>query len=158
MKSDTRVAGPYEDKHFKAHDKPVMTWQLSHFMPKLLRQFQQWVCIRAQTRDDRKLIFLRDKPGPGGKSIFVEFMNFKGIAAVLPPFDNFVDFAKAVHCIPVEKRDNLFVDVPKGLSRKMNAQFFFFLRAWSASRTVGPSTRATPSDLGSVAGRACLST
>ena len=97
LKEETRIEGPWNHDDFDLRFAPVMTRQLRAFMGLTLKPYQVHLLERLQTVNDRTVIFCRDKPGGAGKSIFSEFLEYRGWCTCLPPIQDHQDFMAAVN-------------------------------------------------------------
>lgn len=115
-KEETRVDGPWK------WDDPVMTRQIKDFMKNKLYDWQEQVLINAQIYNEREINILYDECGNIGKSIFSEYMVFKGYAEALPPLRLMDDIFQWVYCRP--KKPCYFIDMPRGMKKDKLGDFW----------------------------------
>lgn len=120
MKADTRVEGPWSDRD--APEERFLTRQLTWFMQQPLRPWQSQVLQFVQRIEDRKITLIHDVHGNSGKSIFCEFLEYKGHAIELPPFNDLNDLMQCVHGLKNQKC--YLIDMPRGLVKTRLAQFY----------------------------------
>ena len=86
MKAESSIAGPWTDKEFRLYEKPKMTRQLQEFMQQDIRLYQRWLFRLVSVVNDRKIVLVVDFTGGSGKTITVEWLRYRGLVTVLPPF------------------------------------------------------------------------
>ena len=122
MKADTRVEGPWKDEDFNLDEQPVMTRQLTSFLRFELRPWQVQLETMVKECDDRRIIFIHDRVGNVGKSIYCEYLEYKALAYEIPPFNRMEDVMNVVQAV---RRKNCFiVDMPRSLPKGALAEFY----------------------------------
>jgi len=112
MKKDTRVKGPWTDKDEKKAPKT-----------KQMILFEQWGLQKWQIELEQKLnIFclrsidlIYDPEGNNGKSLFSEYMEYKGVAEEVPCYRLMDDIFQWVYCMPTKKV--YILDMPRGMKK-----------------------------------------
>ena len=122
-KSHTRQAGPWYDHQFDVAKRSQMTRQLEDFMGRTLLPYQQFICEGLQEWDARRIVFIRDKPGHCGKTVFTEWLEYYKIAEYIPPLDTLREVMQAVYATPVERSSAFVIDVPRSV-RLSNGTFW----------------------------------
>lgn len=118
MKEDTRIAGPWTDKD----EKHVLTAQMNIFNSLELRPYQAALVDMAQLFDMRKIDLVYDPIGNIGKSLFSEFLEYKGIAEEIPPFRLMDDIFQWVCSRPIKRC--YIVDMPRGMKKDRLGDFY----------------------------------
>lgn len=118
MKADTRVDGPWSNEQPVA----VMTRQLKKFMELGLRPWMKKCEEIAHREDDRFITVVIDQIGNSGKSIFSEYLSFKGAALELPYMSTMEDIMQACMCLPKQKC--YLIDMPRGLKKEKLSSFY----------------------------------
>jgi hypothetical protein len=118
IKEDTRVNGPWKDTDVVR----VMTRQLKEFAVMDYRPYQASLLQMATQFDMRKIDLIYDPVGYIGKSIFVEHLEFLGIAEEVPPFRMMDDIFQWVASRPI--KPTYIVDMPRGLKKDKLGDFF----------------------------------
>jgi hypothetical protein len=122
MKLDSRVGGPWQDTDFNLRELPVMTRQLKAFMEKPFYQWQSETEALIGEEDDRKIRLYFDIIGNIGKSIFCEYLEYKGLATEIPPFTKLEDI---MNCVQVAKNRKAFViDMPRSIPKNNLEEFY----------------------------------
>ena len=122
MKIDTRVAGPWTDKDDEFDEPPPMTRQLQSFMREALHPWQEQLVNEAQIIDDRLIKIVLDTRGNIGKSIFSEYLEYKGLAYEVPPMNSMEDIMQC--CMGVKPQTCYLVDMPRGMRKDRLASFY----------------------------------
>lgn len=120
LKSDTLVEGP-----FKSEDVPevkVVTEQLRQFLQYELRPYQKYIFDECSKFDMRTIDIIYDELGHCGKSQFVEYLHYKGLARQLPPMNDIQDIMGAVMCMPTAKA--YLIDMPRGMKKDKLGPFY----------------------------------
>jgi hypothetical protein len=86
--SAEEVRCPWDDSSM-IEEKPPLTRQLSDFMEKPFRPWQERIYNELQRYNDRNIIFIYDCIDNSGKSIFTEFLEYQGVAFELPMIRSF---------------------------------------------------------------------
>ena len=86
MKLDGRVEGPFQDTLYALDEQPPLTRQLQAFHLCELYPWQRSLMDILTHPDDRKIHLVFDEAGNIGKSVFVEDLEYKGLAFEIPPF------------------------------------------------------------------------
>lgn len=120
MKGDTRLEGPWEDKDFI--NPPKLTRQLKTFLEHELRPWQKFLMDKIIIPDDRKIMFIYDNIGNSGKSIFAEFLEYKGVACELPPLRAFEDLMQFAAGLQDQKC--YLIDMPRALKKDKLSEFY----------------------------------
>ena len=120
MKGDTRVEGPWSDKDFAVEKK--LTRQLKTFLQYELRPWQKTIMDAIMIPDDRKIMFVYDTVGNSGKSIFAEFLEYKGCAMELPPLRAFEDLMQFAAGMP--DQSCYLIDMPRALKKDKLSEFY----------------------------------
>jgi len=118
MKADTRVDGPWNN------DQPVqrMTAQLSEFMDLEMYGWQKDVLALCDQQDFRHIHVILDDVGNTGKSIFAEYLEYKGLAYEIPMMNNMEDIMQCAMGIPPQRC--YLIDMPRGLKKEKLASFY----------------------------------
>ncbi len=119
LKADTRVDGPWTDKDYEP--KAPMTTQMKLFLEK--ERYPCWVEVeqKIQVWEERKVICISDK-GLTGKSMFLEYLEYKGLAKRLPPVRNAQDLLRAVY--DMKDARCYIIDIPRAMGREKLAGFY----------------------------------
>ena len=75
-------------------------------------------------------IFFRDEYGNAGKSIFAEFLEYKGMAFEMPLLQSMEDLMQFANSFPPKRA--YMIDMPRAISK----QYAFLIRNFSALRAV----------------------
>jgi len=123
MKADTREEGPWSD------DQPInrMTPQLDEFLTHKLYSWQEDVEAICKENDFRKITVILDDIGNTGKSIFAEYLEYKGLAYEIPPFTCMEDLMQCAMGIKPQKC--YLVDMPRGMKKEKLHSFYCGLEA-----------------------------
>lgn len=121
MKEDTRIAGPWDDKSAVA-EKPPLTRQLVKFMEHEFYSWQRRMFEIVQIEDDRSIHLVYDAIGNVGKSIFLEFLEYQGMAFEMPPMRMMEDIMEFAHSFPPQKA--YIIDMPRGMKKDKLADFY----------------------------------
>ena len=122
MKVDTRVAGPWKDEEFDLKEMPILTRQLAKFQTLQLRRWQHQLMEEIQGVDDRRIILVHDRVGNSGKSIFTEYLEYRGLAYEVPPFTNVADLMAVV--LASRQKECFVIDMPRSLPKGQLAEFY----------------------------------
>lgn len=119
MKADTRVEGPWTDKDYEP-PKPV-TLQIQKFLEK--ERYPCWIELeqKIQKWEERKIICISDR-GMTGKSIFLEYMEYLGLARRCPPRQNAQDLLRCVYGMPDSRC--YMIDMPRAMKKDNLSQFY----------------------------------
>ncbi|MDC0525367.1 hypothetical protein OAO87_00115 [bacterium] len=121
VKEDTRIEGPWDDTSL-VQEKPPLTRQLQRFME---HEFYPWqdTCYKlVQEEDDRWIHLIFDEVGNVGKSVFLEFLEYQGLAFEMPPLRHMEDIMEFAHSFPVQKA--YIIDMPRGMKKDKLADFY----------------------------------
>lgn len=118
MKEDTRLKGPWTDKD----EVKVETTQLKIFQTFELRPYQRKLLEFARTFDMRKIDIIYDPVGNLGKSLFVEYMEYEGLAEEIPPYRLMDDIFQWVCTRPI--KPCYVVDMPRGMKKDKLGDFY----------------------------------
>lgn len=121
MKEDTRVEGPWKDSDV-INERPPLTWQLEQFMTFELRPYQQWIFQRTQEYNMRDINIVYDPSGHCGKSLFLEFLEYQGVAFECPPFRGMEDMMEFLHGFPPQR--TYIIDMPRGMKKDKLGEFY----------------------------------
>lgn len=77
--------------------------------------------------DDRSIKLIIDEKGNAGKSIFAEYLEYKGKAWELPPFRQMEDIMQCVMSIKTQKA--YLVDIPQAMKKDKLSEFYSGLEA-----------------------------
>lgn len=125
MKADTRVEGPWSDEDYE--EPPPLTRQLKYFLDQKLRKWQELLAEMIKKPDDRSIILIVDTIGNSGKSIFAEYLEYKGDAWEMPPFRLMEDIMQCAMCI---KAQNCYlIDMPRAMKKDKLSEFYAGLEA-----------------------------
>lgn len=97
-------------------NKPYLTWQLDFFRKNCegnLFGYQQLVLDRCNEKEMRKIVLFYDCVGNCGKSLFLEYLEFKGLGFEVPPFRCMEDIMQFVFSF--KEHANYFFDMPRGM-------------------------------------------
>lgn len=124
MKEDTKVEGPWTDQDVM--EAPKMTDQLKEFLTFVangqIRSYQQQILERIRNRDFRKIILILDKIGNSGKSIFAEYLEYRGVGLELPPLRAFEDLMQFAFGFKDQKC--YIIDMPRALKKDKLSEFY----------------------------------
>lgn len=118
LKEDTRIDGPWTDKD----EVMVTTKQLRMFKQLELRPYQIKLEAICNTFDMRTIHLVYDKIGGIGKSIFLEYLENKGLAEDVPPYRLMDDIFQWVYCRPTKKA--YVFDMPRGMKKDKLGDFY----------------------------------
>jgi len=121
MKEDTRIEGPWDDSACLM-EKPPLTRQLHRFMEHEFYAWQAKVFGIVQEEDDRWIHLVYDKVGNVGKSVFLEFLEYQGLAFEMPPLRHMEDIMEFAHSFPPQKA--YIIDMPRGMKKDKLADFY----------------------------------
>jgi len=119
LKEDTRVAGPWTDRDA---EKPRETIQLLNFKRHELRGWQKMMFLECEKYCDRTINLVYNPTGGCGKSIFAEYLEFKGVAEEIPPFRLMDDIFQWVAGRPI--KPVYIVDMPRGMKKDRLGDFY----------------------------------
>lgn len=111
MKEDTRVAGPWTDKDVIA----PLTEQMKLFLSWDLLPWQKSLIEETKEFNLRKIDLVYDKTGNAGKSLFSEFMEYKGNSEEVPAYRLMDDIFAWVATRPIKKI--YIMDMPRGMKK-----------------------------------------
>lgn len=120
MKADSRVDGPWNEQDFE--NAPTMTRQLAYFLKQDMRPWQNQLEASIQETDDRSIKMIYDEVGNSGKSIFAEYLEYKGLAFELPPLRAFEDLMQFAFGFKDQKC--YLVDMPRALKKDKLSEFY----------------------------------
>ena len=118
MKEDTRVAGPWTDKDVVA----PLTEQMKLFLSWELLPWQKDLMEQTSTFNLRTIDLVYDPVGNAGKSLFSEYLEYKGIAEEVPPYRLMDDIFAWVATRPIKK--TYIVDMPRGMKKDRLGDFY----------------------------------
>lgn len=121
MKEDTRVDGPWDDTSL-IQVKPPLTRQLRNFMEHQFFPWQATCYDLVQEEDDRWIHLIFDEVGNVGKSVFLEFLEYQGVAFEMPPLRHMEDIMEFAHSFPPQKA--YVIDMPRGMKKDKLADFY----------------------------------
>lgn len=119
MKADTKVDGPWSDEDV---DPPPLTRQLKKFIDAVdcsgFRLWQQKVLdyVRSDP-DDRGIFCVIDKKGNGGKSVFVEYMEYHQLVWEIPFMNSVEDVLQCVMSGDKKGHKAYCMDMPRALKK-----------------------------------------
>ena len=122
MKAQTRVAGPWTDKDENLRPPPIMTDQLLNFLKQDRYSWQNDMEKIATSYDERHLHYVYDPHYHSGKSVFCEYLEYKGLAEEIPPFTQMEDIMQFVMSMPTS-RCYLF-DMPAAMKKDKVHQLY----------------------------------
>lgn len=111
MKEDTRIAGPWTDKDVIA----PLTEQMKLFLKWDLLPWQKSLMEETKEFDLRKIDLVYDKQGNAGKSLFSEYMEYRGDSEEVPPYRLMDDIFAWVATRPIKKI--YIMDMPRGMKK-----------------------------------------
>jgi hypothetical protein len=118
-KEDTRV----DDKIWRWDDENiVMTKQLTLFLEWELRPYQKKISNWGNEFNMRNIDLIYDPIGNLGKSIFVEYLEYIGMAEDVPPFRMMDDIFEWVATRPIKKM--YCFDMPRGMKKDKLGDFY----------------------------------
>lgn len=120
MKADTRVEGPWDDRSWK--EPPKLTRQLKAFMEHELRPWQAQLFELVGREDDRTITMIYDEVGNSGKSIFSEWLEYRGAAFELPPMRLMEDIMQ--FCFSFSDQKCYLVDMPRAMKKDKLGDFY----------------------------------
>lgn len=120
QKVETRLEGPWTEKDYT--EPPPKTWQLEVFIENGLKPWMLKIMDMIKTPDMRHINMIVNHSGNKGKSLFVEYMEYEGLAYEAPPINSFDDLMQALHGAPPQAC--YMVDMPKGMRKEKMHQFF----------------------------------
>ena len=100
--------------------------------------YQQFLAERMRHTTNRKIHFVRDKPGDSGKTVFLEWMEYARIAQYIPPQDTFKEIMAAVMATPTALSAAFSVDVPRSLSVGKTGNFWAGMEAVKDGKKYDP--------------------
>lgn len=124
MKEITRLEGPWCDTDV---EPPPLTRQLRMFMKHDLRPWQDTVLSWCSQEDDRSIKVIYDTIGNSGKSIFSEFLEYKGLALEIPPMRHMEDIMQCVMGQHIAKA--YLIDMPRAMKKDKLGDFYSGLEA-----------------------------
>lgn len=92
-----------------------------------LYPWQKQVEEMCTTRDFRSIKVIYDPIGANGKSIFAEYLEWKGLAYEVPPMVNMEDIMQCVMSVPGKKC--YLIDMPRAMKKEKLAGFYSGLEA-----------------------------
>ncbi len=111
LKEDTRTAGPWTDK-----DEVIpLTKQMKLFLSWDLLPWQKSLIEETKDFDLRKIDLVYDPTGNAGKSLFSEYMCYKGLTEEVPPYRLMDDIFQWVCSRPI--KDIYIMDMPRGMKK-----------------------------------------
>ncbi len=125
MKADSRVEGPWTDMDYE--EPPPLTRQLKDFLNQKLRKWQEFLEKLIKQTDDRRIILIVDLIGNSGKSIFAEYLEYKGEAWEMPPFRLMEDIMQCAMCVKAQKC--YLIDMPRAMKKDRLSEFYSGLEA-----------------------------
>jgi len=120
-KEDTRLEGPWDDTSL-VQDKPPLTRQLRNFMEHEFYPWQRVCHDLVQQEDDRWIHLIFDEVGNVGKSVFLEFLEYQGLAFEMPPLRHMEDIMEFAHSFPPQRA--YIIDMPRGMKKDKLADFY----------------------------------
>jgi len=121
MKEDTRLEGPWDDTSL-IQEKPPLTRQLRTFLDHDFYGWQQTCHDLVQQEDDRSIHLIYDQVGNVGKSVFLEFLEYQGLAFEMPPLRHMEDIMEFAHSFPPQRA--YIIDMPRGMKKDKLADFY----------------------------------
>lgn len=115
-KDHTREIGPFR------WDDKVLTRQVSDFLQLELRPYQRDVERWCKEPDDRTIDVIFDEVGNVGKSIFAEYLEYKGYCENVPAFRAMEDIMGWVCTRPIAPM--YIFDMPRGMKKDKLADFY----------------------------------
>lgn len=119
MKEDTRVAGPWKDTD---PPPPILTQQMTMFQSWGLKPWQSSLEQKLATFDLRAIDLVYDPNGNIGKSLFSEYLEYKGVAEEIPPFRLMDDIFAWVASRPIKPL--YIIDMPRGMKKDKLGDFY----------------------------------
>lgn len=114
MKEQTRVEGPWDNRMFP--EAPVMCREVKEFLTHEMYPWQKQVLEIAETYDARSIHMIWDDIGNVGKSVFVDYLDYKRIAMPLPAtITSTEDMMQFVHSMIEQHGEDkcYLVDMPR---------------------------------------------
>ena len=121
MKEQTKVEGPWSEKDLEK-EEVKMTAQLEQFLTFDLYPWQQTLQEMISVVNFRTIILIYDPHGNAGKSIFAEYLEYKGLAFELPPMRAMEDIMQFAYSFDDQKC--YLVDMPRGMKKDKLADFY----------------------------------
>lgn len=121
MKAYTRVEGPWTDKD-SIPDPPPLTRQLRGYYEIGPCPWHLSVKELAQQTSNRDIHMILETCGNLAKSVFVEAMEYEGVAFEVPALMNIEDIMQCVMGVPAHTA--YFIDLPRALPKSRMASFF----------------------------------
>lgn len=118
LKEDTRIDGPWKDTDVTK----VLTHQLNIFNKFELYPYQKDLLDKALQFCMRTIDLVYDPNGNIGKSIFSEYLEYKGVAEEIPPYRLMDDIFSWVASRPIKKC--YIVDMPRGMKKDKLGDFY----------------------------------
>jgi hypothetical protein len=87
-----------------------------------MRPWQNQLEASIQETDDRSIKMIYDEVGNSGKSIFAEYLEYKGLAFELPPLRAFEDLMQFAFGFKDQKC--YLVDMPRALKKDKLSEFY----------------------------------
>lgn len=120
MKAQTRIEGPYSDEDYTP--PPPMTRQLKAFMAVEMYPWQKQLAELVEREDDRRITVILDEAGDAGKSIFAEYLEYKGLAFELPPLRTMEDLMQFAYGFA--KQRCYLIDMPRAMKKDKLGDFY----------------------------------
>lgn len=119
VKAD-REDGPWRDTDWV--EPPVLTRQLRTFLKHTKYAWQETVEGWTTTEDDRSIKVIFDQWGNGGKSIFAEYLEYKGAAFEVPAMRTCEDLMQFAYGFRPQKV--YMIDMPRGMKKDKLGEFY----------------------------------
>lgn len=119
MKAD-RLLGPWKDTDHI--EPPVLTRQLKTFMKHEMYPWQKQVKGWCEEEDDRSIKLIYDTIGNAGKSVFVEWLEYNGMAFELPPMRHMEDIME--FCFSFRNQKVYLIDMPRAMKKDKLGDFY----------------------------------
>lgn len=120
MKVQTRVLGPWSEKDFK--ERPPLTRRLQKVMEHGLLPWQAQLKDLVDCYDDRHILLVHDQTGNSGKSSFVEYMEYEGLAFQIPAMRLMEEIMGCAMSVPAQKC--YLIDMPRGMKKDKLGDFY----------------------------------
>jgi len=119
MKEETRIGGPWKDTD---PIEPILTKQLELFIGWGLKPWMKTLEEKVNTFSLRKIDLVYDPTGNNGKSLFSEYLEYKGVGEEVPCYRLMDDIFQWVCSRPIKKV--YIMDLPRGMKKDKLADLY----------------------------------
>lgn len=119
-----RLAGPWTDKDI-VRPPPALTRQLKIFMDRPLYHWQSEMEEYAKFYSCRKIHYIYDPHYDSGKSIFAEYLEYKGLADEVPMMGGLNQTEDIMQFVMCQPTSSCYIfDMPAAMKKDKMAQFY----------------------------------